>query len=112
MQSYRIKHSYGAFLVQEFLKQFGNLADANAVLNCRLDIDDVVWKGGQNGKAYQYNSTGENPTEMDIPAEINKQEAKNNAVLGVVWEQHAIQKPSRMQIFQKRFLLVQRMTKR
>lgn len=78
---YLIGHSYGGFLVQEFLKQYGNLANANAVLNCRLDMDDVVWKGGQNGKAYQFDSAGENPTEMDIPAEINKQEAKNTAVL-------------------------------
>lgn len=78
---YLIGHSYGGFLVQEFLKQYGNLADANAVLNCRLDMDDVVWKGGQNGKAYQFNSAGENPTEISIPKEMDKQEARNTAVL-------------------------------
>ena len=57
------------------------LADANAVLNCRLDIDDVVWKGGHNGKPFQYDSAGENPTEITIPDGMNKQEARNTAIL-------------------------------
>ena len=78
---YLIGHTYGAFLVQEFLKQYGNLADANAVLNCRLDMDDVVWKGGQNGKAYEFYDAGENPTEISIPKGMDKQEARNTAIL-------------------------------
>ena len=68
-------------MVKEFLKQYGNLADANAVLNCRLDLDDEVWKGGQNGKAFEFDDAGENPTEISIPKGMDKQEARNTTIL-------------------------------
>ncbi len=57
------------------------MANANEVVNCRLDMDDVVWKGAQNGKAYQFDSAGENPTEISIPKEMDKREVRNTAVL-------------------------------
>ena len=68
-------------MVKEFLKQYGNLADANAVLNCRFDLDDEVWKGGQNGKAFEFDDAGENPTEISIPKGMDKQEARNTTIL-------------------------------
>ena len=81
---YLIGHSYGAFMVQEFLKEYGNLAHASAVLNCRLDMDEVVWKRGQNGKAYVFDSSGKNPKEQDLtnpPPGANLQQAQNSAIL-------------------------------
>lgn len=57
------------------------MADANAVLNCRLDLDDEVWKGGQNGKASEFDDAGENPTEISIPKGMDKQEARNTTIL-------------------------------
>jgi pimeloyl-ACP methyl ester carboxylesterase len=78
---YLIGHSYGAFMVQEILKQFGNIANANAILNCRLDLDELVWKGAQKGKAYKFDENGENPSEMSVPGEIDPLKARNLVIM-------------------------------
>ena len=43
---YLIGHSYRAFLLQKIIADFGNIAERNAVLNCRLKMEEIVWKNG------------------------------------------------------------------
>ena len=47
---YLIGHSYGAFLLQKVIADFGNIAERYAVLNCRLKMEEIVWKNFKEGK--------------------------------------------------------------
>lgn len=87
---YLIGHSYGAFLLQKVLADYGNIADANAVLNGRLAMEEVVWKNFKDGKFVGFDNKGENPTVQEITEELLKkegadaslQESKNNSIYG------------------------------
>ncbi len=84
---YLIGHSYGAFMTQKILADYGNIADKSAVLNCRLNIEKSVREGFKMGKVITYNENGENPTEVNLEETAKKEgfsplEAKNTAIIG------------------------------
>lgn len=77
---YLIGHSYGAFLLQKVLADYGNISNGNAVLNCRLNIEDVVWKNFKEGKPVFFDSKGENPTAQELTEDLLKQQGKSGAL--------------------------------
>lgn len=58
---YLIGHSYGSFLVNEVLAQYGSIARKTISLNGRLDMDQVVWEGFSEGNEWLFDANGENP---------------------------------------------------
>lgn len=58
---YLIGHSFGSFVVNDFLSKHGNLAHKSASLNGRLNMDDVVWKGFLRGELWLFDLEGKNP---------------------------------------------------
>lgn len=87
---YLIGHSYGAFLLQKVIADFGNIAERNAVLNCRLKMEEIVWKNFKEGKPVFFDSKGENPAvasdeafKMKLKEDgMNVEEARNSSILG------------------------------
>lgn len=58
---YLIGHAYGGFLIQRYLASFDSIADGNALLNTRLNMDEIVWKNYSLGKTSYFDSIGKNP---------------------------------------------------
>lgn len=87
---YLIGHSYGAFLLQKVIADFGNIAQRNAVLNCRLKMEEIVWKNFKEGKPVFFDSKGQNPAVANEEAIKKKlkedgmtaKEARNSSILG------------------------------
>lgn len=59
---YLIGHSFGAFISQEVLYQYGTIAERTIVLNGRLDMDTEVWKGYARGEGWGFDANGLNPS--------------------------------------------------
>ncbi|MCY4160303.1 MAG: hypothetical protein OXE77_00370 [Flavobacteriaceae bacterium] len=68
---YVIGHSYGAFMVQELLAEYGsNSARKYISLNGRLDMNEKVWKGFSMGEFYYFDEDGKTLVKSpEIPAD-------------------------------------------
>lgn len=69
---YLIGHSYGAFLTQKVLADYGSIADRNAVLNCRLKVSEFARQSFKEGKFLMYDEKGGNPTVQNINEVVKK----------------------------------------
>lgn len=81
---YLIGHAYGGFLIQKYLASYDSIADGNALLNTRLNMDEIVWKNYNLGKTSYFDSIGKNPKVL------NEKRAKLEGEKSVISERERI----------------------